>query len=177
MEDIIKKKNALLNIIDKYYDNYNINNHNIISLIPLHKNYIYLMENLKMCIIYKWTELKQEYKNIKSQINKNDKLYFDIISLYSDIIIYFDSSESKIIEKHISDIHTKKNDNIIILRELSIIHKDTLLKHHQLINNKKTLTITIYSPELNDILDELLLNVKKLSKTRNEIVKLVKMLF
>ena len=174
MEDINIQKNKLLEIINIYHENYSINDELIKELIVKHKNYLYLMENVRLSVIYKWDELKHHYRKIKSYIIKNDKLYYNIIKIYGNIIIYFDLNESKIIEKHINDIHCKKNNNIIALRQLSVIHKDVSYNHILLIKNKSTLTITSYSNELNDILEELLYNIKNLNKTRSEISYIIK---
>jgi hypothetical protein len=174
MEDIEQKKATLFEIINQYHDNYVINNELIQELIVKHKNYLYIMENLKLSVIYKWNELKDDYKKIKSNIMKNDKLYYNIIKIYGNIIIYFDFSESKTIEKHINDINCKKNNNIIALKELSIIHKDVSYLHNLLIRNKGSLTITIYSTKLDNILNELLSNTKKLNKSRSEISYIIK---
>ena len=91
MEDIKYKKSELLKLINNYYDTNIINDNNIKESIIKHKNYMYLMKYCNINILYKWIELKDNYKIIKSKIIKNNKLYYDIIKLYGNIICYYDN--------------------------------------------------------------------------------------
>jgi hypothetical protein len=174
MDNIDNIKKELFEIIEKYYYNYESYNYNIKEILIEHKNYIYLMKNLKICIIYKWINLKEDYKLIKSKIIRNDKLYYDIVKIYSNIIVYFDMNESKKIEKQINDIYCKKNNNIIELRELAIIHKEVYYAHNLLLVNKHTLLISVFSQKLNNIIDELLCNTKNLNKKRDSMLWIIK---
>ena len=176
MENIILKKTELFDIITNFYNDYEINNTYLQLIIDKHKNYMYLMNNINISIIYIWIELKDDYKKIKSNINKNNKLYQNIIKLYSNIIVYFNIDESKNIKKKIHDINIKKINNIMALRELSVIHKNICINHYSLTNNKNFMTITQYSLELNNIINELISNTKKLNKARNDIKLLIKLI-
>jgi len=174
MEDIKNNKSELLKLINNYNNNYIINNNNLKELLLKHKNYMYLMKYCNINIIYKWKELKDNYKIIKSKIIKNDKIYYDIIKLYGNIICYYDNNENKEIEDNIKNIYNKKNNNIIELKQLSIFHKDIYYKHKLFTQNKNILTITVYSDKLNIIIDELLYNIKKINNIINDIKDYIK---
>ena len=159
-------KLKIIHLINKYYKLYNINTRLIYNTITNHNKYLYLMNNIKIVIIYKWNIFKEEYKYIKFKVKQNNQLYYDIIKIYNNMINYYNLNESQFIQNKIHDIYNKKNNIIIKLKKLLIIHKDVCYNHNLLIKSKKNIIIDSYSYFIDNVINELYNNIKNVNRAR-----------
>jgi len=158
----------IINMITKFYKEYKINIKLLQNIIKNHKKYLYLMNNIKLVLIYQWDNFKKEYKYIKYKIKQNNQLYHNIIKLYNDKSNYYNSYESNIIQTKINDIYNKKNNIFFDFNNLLIIHKDVNYNHNKLLKSKKNILINYYTTTINDLVDQLYYYIKQIIKLKYE---------
>jgi hypothetical protein len=127
----------------------------ITNIIASHNEFHNFIKIIDLLEYYKWCTLKNDYKQIKKNINRDKKLYRLLSDLYGNIISYYTPLE---IEKYNKILQVIGESHMIMLynyERLKNIHKDMYIKIKGYIKNNMIIKITNVSDEMKPILVEL----------------------
>ena len=143
----------------------------------LDKNYNEInlfIEICKVFEIYKWENIKINYKCIKRKINFCTILYNIITKLYSNIIVYYSNIEKNTINKIINDLHMNYETYLYNFSNIKITHKYILIKCNAARKSKSIIKIYYQNKQIDDIINKLIGIINNLKNLNNDLYNLKK---
>jgi hypothetical protein len=140
--DLNKKK--LLEKISFAKVNLTLNLENINELMKKYINFINFIKTIKVIEVYYLEELKSNYYKLKKKINKEKKIYKQIVRIYSEISNYFSDEEKDKLILLIKEIDVNNNLIVVNFFLLKKKHVDILNKCNQLVKNNLFIKIIKY---------------------------------
>jgi hypothetical protein len=143
----------------------------------LDKNYNEInlfIEICKVFEIYKWENIKINYKCIKRKINFCTILYNNITKLYSNIIVYYSNIEKNTINKIINDLHMNYETYLYNFSNIKITHKYILIKCNAARKSKSIIKIYYQNKQIDDIINKLIGIINNLKNLNNDLYNLKK---
>ena len=138
----------------------------------LDKNYNEInlfIEICKVFEIYKWENIKINYKCIKRKINFCTILYNNITKLYSNIIVYYSNIEKNTINKIINDLHMNYETYLYNFSNIKITHKYILIKCNAARKSKSIIKIYYQNKQIDDIINKLIGIINNLKNLNNDL--------
>jgi hypothetical protein len=172
-EKIKSAKQLLLDKIAYAEANLEPNSIKLNQNIEDHIEFINFAELMKLYELYKWTNLKTTYTEIKKKTNLDKKVYNQIIRIYANITNYLNEQEINQITNTIRKLQSQTDTMIYNYMILQKKHRDVLNKCKYLIRNDEITKIHEITPQIQPLITKLYENYidRKIINKKNKLLK------